>query len=75
MSHPTHKTRFSDSSLYARFAERAEITKRQVTRVRELTNMTNEQISRTYIMELLKTMYPSEAAKCLIKMMQQTEKK
>jgi len=53
----------------------AEITERQVMRVRELTNMTNEQISRTYIMELLKTMYPVDAAKCLIKMMQQTEKK
>jgi hypothetical protein len=48
----------------------AEITERQVLRVRELTNMTNEQISRIYIMELLKTMYPSEAAEYLVKVVQ-----
>jgi hypothetical protein len=53
----------------------AEITKRQVMRIRELTNMTDEQISRTYIMELLKTMYPSEAAEYLTKTSQNMEKK
>jgi len=53
----------------------AEITERQVMRVRELTNMTNEQISDVFIRELLRSFYPVDAAKCLIKMMQQTEKK
>ena len=53
----------------------AEITERQVLRVRELTNMTNEQISRIYIMELLKTMYPSEAAEYLVKVVQHYEEK
>ena len=53
----------------------AEITERQVLRVRELTNMTNEQISRIYITELLKTMYPSEAAEYLTKTSQNMEKK
>jgi hypothetical protein len=53
----------------------AEIMDRQVMRVRDLTSMTAEQISDVFIRELLRSFYPVDAAKCLIKMMQQTEKK
>lgn len=40
----------------------AEITERQVARVRALTNLTEEQCSRDYILYLLQRMYPSGAA-------------
>ena len=40
----------------------AEITERQVIRVRELTNLTAEQCSRELIAEMLKDDYPRDAA-------------
>jgi hypothetical protein len=47
---------------------------RQVLRVRELTNMTNEQISDIFIKELLQSFYPSETAEYLMKTSQKMEK-
>ena len=51
-------------------AERDEITERQVTRVLELTNMTEEQCPRETIVDLLKTMYPREAAAYILDLLQ-----
>ena len=44
-----------------------EVTERQVTRVRELTNMGEDLLPRTLILELLKSMYPTDAASYISK--------
>jgi hypothetical protein len=51
----------------------AEITERQLKRVRALTNMTDEQISNAFLMELLKTMYPAEAAHYIVNVLCQAK--
>jgi hypothetical protein len=55
-----------DDAKSQAFMTADEITGREVARVRKLTNMTEEQCSRKFIVVLLHTMFPTEAAQYIL---------
>jgi hypothetical protein len=61
-----YRTRDEAMKCVTRYLTAAEITERQITRVRELTRMTEAEAPRLLILELLRDDYPRDVATILL---------